>query len=118
MFTTQGCAESEGNEQPRSTDQLSYSILSSVIKDSNGMDMWNNNGAIYLNIRGLYPLNNRSKIAYLRDQAKLENSSMILITESWLHEGVLDAEIMIPGYTLYRADRDSSRTHGGCAAWI
>ena len=43
---------------------------------------------------------------------------MIVITESWLHEGVLDAEINIPNYVLYRADRDSSRTHGGCAMWV
>ena len=43
---------------------------------------------------------------------------MIVITESWLHEGVLDAEITIPNYILYRADRDASRTHGGCAMWV
>ena len=43
---------------------------------------------------------------------------MIVITESWLHEGVQDAEITIPNYVLYRADRDSSRTHGGCAMWV
>ena len=63
-------------------------------------------------------LSNRTKICYLRDRAKATNPSMIVITESWLHEGVLDAEITIPDYVLYRADRDASRTHGGCAMWV
>ena len=75
------------------------------------------NSAIYLNIRGLYLLSNRTKVQYLHDRAKTSNCSMILITESWLTPDILDAEVSIQGYTLYRADRED-RTHGGCAAWI
>ena len=76
------------------------------------------NGAIYLNIRGLYPRSNRTKICYLRDLARLTSTSMIVITESHLSADVQDAELAIPGWTLYRADRAAPRTHGGCAVYI
>ena len=76
------------------------------------------NGAIYLNIRGLYPKCNRTKMCYLRDLAVQSNSSMIVMTETHLTSSILDAEIHIPGYVIYRADRDESRTHGGCAVYV
>ena len=75
------------------------------------------NGAIYLNIRGLYPLRNRTKVCYLRDLAAESNCSMIVVTETHLTPSILDAEVSIPGYILYRSDRDS-RTHGGCAIYV
>ena len=76
------------------------------------------NGAIYLNIRGLLLLSNRTKICYLRDLARIKSPTMILITESWLTDEILDAEVSVPNYIFLRADRDCSRTHGGCAAWV
>ena len=43
---------------------------------------------------------------------------MIVVTETHLTSGILDAEITIPGYCIYRADRDESRTHGGVAIYV
>lgn len=31
----------------------------------------------------------------------------MIITETWLHSGILDSEITPPGYKIYRKDRDS-----------
>ena len=42
---------------------------------------------------------------------------MIMLTETHLTPEVEDAEISIPGWILYRADRES-RTHGGCAIYV
>ena len=76
------------------------------------------NGAIYLNIRGLYPKSNRTKLCYLRDLVKMKNSSMIVITESWPSVDIEDAELNVPGWILYRSDRGGGRSHGGCAVYI
>ena len=76
------------------------------------------NGAIYLNIRGLYPKSNRTKLCYLRDLATMKMTSMIVISESWLTPDIQDSELTIPGWTLYRTDRGGGRTHGGCAVYL
>ena len=63
------------------------------------------NGAIYLNIQGLFTKTKRNKVCHLRDLAKDSNSPFIVLTETWLTEEILDAEISIPKYILYRSDR-------------
>jgi hypothetical protein len=49
--------------------------------------------------------------------AKENNSPLIVLTETWLEEGVLDAEIKIPGYYVVRTDR-MNRVHGGVAIYV
>jgi exonuclease III len=65
----------------------------------------------------LYPKSVKSKIPYLADLAKETNALYICITETHLTPEVLDAEILIPGYNLFRSDR-SGRTHGGVATYV
>ena len=73
---------------------------------SQGLDVRKeSNGALYLNIRGVYPKTNRTKINYIRDLASLADSAFIVMTETHLSSDILDAEVAIKGYTSYRADR-------------
>ena len=56
----------------------------------------------------------------MHDQAVKHNSFFIGVTETWLHDGVLDAEVChnFPGYSLMRSDRAGSRQGGGVALYI
>ena len=73
--------------------------------------------AIVLNAQGLLPYSNRGKILQIADIAKEHNSPYVCVTESHLNQGVLDAEISIPGFTAYRSDR-RYRSHGGVVTWL
>ena len=75
------------------------------------------NGAIYMNIRGLYPKSDQSKIPYLSDLAMQTNAPFICLTETHLTPNILDAEISISGYYLFRSDR-KDRSHGGVAIYV
>ena len=67
---------------------------------------------LYLNVRGLKLISNRNKPEQLCDIMKLENSIAIALTETWLKPNILDAEIYIEGYQVFRSDRDN-RSHSG-----
>ncbi|KAK3507224.1 hypothetical protein QTP70_011003 [Hemibagrus guttatus] len=44
------------------------------------------------------------------------NSAALCFTETWLHEAILDSALHLPGFQLFRADRDaesSGKTRGG-----
>ena len=43
-------------------------------------------------------------LCYLRDLAIETNAPCIVLTETWLTPDILDPEISIPGYSLYRAE--------------
>ena len=75
------------------------------------------NGGIYANIRGLYPSTNKTKIPYLQDLANVSNAPFILLTETHLNPQILDAEIHLKNYTLYRSDR-VGRSHGGVCTYV
>ena len=77
----------------------------------------NRYGAIYANIRGLYPKSDQSKLPYLSDLARESNSPFICLTETHLTPDVLDAEISIEGYNLFRSDRQT-RSHGGVCTYV
>ena len=77
----------------------------------------NANGALYLNIRGLYLKKNRNKSKHLKNMASKSDAPWIALTETWLKPDILSAEIQIHGYKLYRADREG-RSHGGCALYV
>jgi endonuclease/exonuclease/phosphatase family metal-dependent hydrolase len=74
-------------------------------------------GGLTVNIRGLLPRNNRTKVAHLSDLANDSNAPFIALQETHLSEAILTAEIQIKGYSLYRSDRQGGRTHGGCAVY-
>ena len=77
----------------------------------------NKDGVIYSNIRGLFPKSNQSKVPYLCDLAKTKNSPLICLTETHLTHEILDAEISINGYNLFRSDRQK-RSHGGVCTYV
>ena len=62
-------------------------------------------------------MSNKTKVSYLRDLATLKNPFFVILTETHLNDGILTAEVDIPGYTLFRADR-AGRSHGGTAAYV
>ena len=70
-----------------------------------------------MNIRGLYPKCDQSKIPYLSDLASKTNAPFICLTETHLNPTILDAEISINGYDLFRSDR-LERFHGGVAVYV
>ena len=65
----------------------------------------------------MIPLSNKTKVSYLRDLVTLKNPLFIVLTETHLSVAILNAEINIPGYTLFRSDR-AGRSHGGTAAYV
>ncbi len=69
------------------------------------------------NIRGLSLSKDRTKPDQLGDMAREANSVAIALTETWLSPQHEDAEISIPGFALYRADR-ASRARGGAAIYL
>ena len=71
-----------------------------------------------MNIRGLYPRSNKTKVSYISDLAAESCTPFIAVTESHLTPDILSAEVAISGYTLYRSDRLGGRTHGGCATYV
>ena len=60
-------------------------------------------------MRGLYSKTDRTKVTQLNFMAIQYNAMAIAISESWLEESILNAELNIDGYTIYRADRSDSR---------
>ena len=76
------------------------------------------NGAIYVHIQGLFTQTKKNKVSYLRDLAKESNSPFFVVTETWPSESILDAEIDIQNYLLYRSDRANGRSHGGSCIYV
>ena len=76
------------------------------------------NVAISMNIRGLLPMKNKTKVAYLSDLAAQSNALFITLTETHMTPDILSAEVAINNYSFYRSDRLGGRTHGGCAIYV
>ena len=74
------------------------------------------NGALYVNIRGVCPKCNRTKLCYIQDMASESNSAFLILTEMHLTADT-DTEVSVPGYQLFRADR-AVRSHGGAMVYV
>ena len=70
------------------------------------------------NIAGLYPRSNQVKVQYLGEKARENKSIIIALTESHLKSPILDAEVQIPGYQLYRTDRQDNINKGGVITYV
>lgn len=46
------------------------------------------------------------------------NPDVIAITESWTNDKILDSELSLPGYTMFRKDRPGNREGGGVLLYI
>ena len=71
------------------------------------------------NIQRLITPTGRTKTKFLSDQAALKNALLVAVTETWLHNGVFDAEVThdFPGYSIFRCDR-VGRQGGGVALYL
>ena len=69
------------------------------------------------NIRGLNPGQSYSKIEYLSDLSKTNNSVIVTLTESHLSDKIDDSEVKIEGWSLIRSDR-KNRAGGGVISYI
>ena len=72
---------------------------------------------ISLNIRGLVIKADRTKISQLQYLANEQNALAIVISESWLEESIVNSELSIENYTVYRADR-KDRIRGGVCIFV
>ena len=75
---------------------------------------------LLVNIARLITPSGRTKSGFLKDQAESNNCLFVGVTETWLHEGVLDSEVChnFPGYSLFRCDRSGGRQGGGAALYL
>ncbi|MPC57096.1 hypothetical protein E2C01_051069 [Portunus trituberculatus] len=56
-------------------------------------------------IRGLYPRCNQNKVLLLQEITEQDKLSFIALKETHLHEEIIDAEININNFSIYRTDR-------------
>ena len=68
------------------------------------------NSSKCLNILYFNPRSILTKLDELKIVAEENNPDVICITESWLCQEISNVEVSVPGYLLYRHDRDR---HGG-----
>ena len=77
-----------------------------------------------LNIRGLVPQTVPTKVPFLQDELESSNYIAFALTETWLEDSHKEAELHIPGYTLFRQDRKgrtkskTTRSSGGVAIYV
>ena len=72
---------------------------------------------IYRNIRGLYPINNPTKINLLSDLCQDENVYLMCLTETHLNKNIETYEIALDGFDCIRCDRNG-RIGGGVGCYI
>ena len=65
-----------------------------------------------LNVRGLLLKSNRTKPQQLGSLLRMKSSLGCVVTESWLTSEVLNPEVGIEAYNVFRSDR-VSRSGGG-----
>ena len=80
---------------------------------------------ILSNIARLITQSGRMKSGFLFDQTEIKNADYVAVCETWLHDGVKDAEVTLdfPNFTLFRADRGlgpdgNPRVGGGVALYL
>ena len=75
---------------------------------------------LLININRLLTSSGQSKVGFLHDQAVNHNALFVGVTETWLNEGILDAEVShnFPGYSVLRCDRAGGRQGGGVALYL
>ena len=66
----------------------------------------------HLNIRSL---KNREHYILIRELVIEKDFDIFTISETWLNKTVTDVEVEIPGYMIYRLDRDKKLGGGVCA---
>ena len=67
----------------------------------------------YLNIRGLIPQTVPSKVPYVTDELISTSAAFFAMTETWLTNSHLAAELQIDGYSIFRQDRQRKKAKFG-----
>ena len=66
---------------------------------------------MHVNVRSILNRHKREELQLML----IENNVDILgITESWMHEGVNDAEVSMIGYRMFRKDREINSAESKC----
>ena len=73
---------------------------------------------LFGNIAGLYPSTDKVKVQHLGEIAKESKAFVIALSESHLKSHILDAEVHIPGFQLFRADRKDEIKKGGVITFV
>ena len=109
MYSKNDCSDERSNRESASEpDGAAASQL-----QTGGLNInKNKNAGLYCNIRGLLLQSNRNKVKYLRDTAIESNAPFIVITETHLKPEILDPEVKIDGWSLYRTDRGPEKHMG------
>ena len=76
------------------------------------------NAIIFMNIQNLISKTKTDKIKFLTEQASHDKALIIALTETHLNDTVLEAEINITNYTIFRQDRTGGRRNGGIATYV
>ena len=67
---------------------------------------------ISANIQGLYNMSAKHKVCMLSELAVEENAGIIALTESHLNSDIMDAEVEMPDFELFRSDRIGANRRG------
>lgn len=82
-----------------------------VEKDKQKIEKINKLKVLYTNIRSVL---SQGKLDEIKCYVEEEKIDVVGLTETWLQEDVLDSEIGIPGFRLFRRDRKSiEKKRGG-----
>ena len=88
-------------------------INNNSVIDKNNICYVNNVKVLYTNVRSLTSGTKREELKMLIDQ---ENIDIIGITETWGKPTIMDTEMEIPGFKLYRKDRAAVKAKIG--GWV
>ena len=59
-----------------------------------------------------------NKVTELTVMSESYNVQVICITETWLNADILDAEVTIPNFNIFREDRSNGTRYGGSAIYV
>jgi len=84
-----------------------------VDKTAKKVTLNNNLTCIYVNARSIM-----NKLLWLEAVIEATSPDIVGITESWSHDGILEAELELAGYNLYREDRKGGMKGGGVLLYV
>ena len=59
-----------------------------------------------------------NKVTELTVMSESYDVQIICITETWLNADILDAEVFIPNFNIFREDRSNNMRYGGSAIYV
>ena len=96
----------DGQEQPI-LDEVS-ALISASKNTTSVMSMYS-----IFNVQGLCPQTKPSKVPYLKDILNEKDQLFAALTETWLSDSYLQAELHIDGYSIFRCDRERLKAKYG-----